>query len=74
MGRSFKSFLNLRQNWLEFKKILEKFGNLAQNLAQNWADDECVTFPWKIGVCMGFPSNSVGASLPKPNLSTPPCV
>ena len=27
----------LSQNWLKFKKILEKIGNFVQNLAQNWA-------------------------------------
>ena len=26
------------QNWLKFKKILEKIGNFVQNLAQNWAN------------------------------------
>ena len=30
--------LNLSQNWLKFKKILEKIGNFVQNLAQNWAN------------------------------------
>ena len=29
---------NLSQNWLKFKKILEKIGYFVQNLAQNWAD------------------------------------
>ena len=38
MGRFFKIWPNLSQNWLKFKKILEKIGNFVQNLAQNWAD------------------------------------
>ena len=31
-------FQKFCQNWLKFKKILEKLGDFAQNLAQNWAD------------------------------------
>ena len=38
MGWFFKIWPNLSQNWLKFKKILEKIGNFVQNLAQNWAD------------------------------------
>ena len=38
MGQFFKIWPNLSQNWLKFKKILEKIGNFVQNLAQNWAD------------------------------------
>ena len=38
MSRFFKIWPNLSQNWLKFKKILEKIGNFDQNLAQNWAD------------------------------------
>ena len=38
MGRFFKIWPNLSQNWLKFKKILEKIGNFVQNLAQNWAN------------------------------------
>ena len=38
MGRFFKMFLNLSQNWLKFKKILEKVGDFAQNFSKNWAD------------------------------------
>ena len=38
MGRFFKIWPNLSQNWLKFKKILEKIGSFVQNLAQNWAD------------------------------------
>ena len=34
----FKIWPNLSQNWLKFKKILEKIGNFVQNLAQNWVD------------------------------------
>ena len=34
----FKSSLNLSQNWLKFKKILEKSGDFAQNLAKYWTD------------------------------------
>ena len=32
------NFSKFGQNWLKFKKILEKIGNFVQNLAQNWAD------------------------------------
>ena len=38
MGWFSKIFPNLSQFWLKFKKILEKLGDFAQNLAQNWAD------------------------------------
>ena len=38
MGRFFKIWPNLSQNWLKFKKILEKNCNFVQNLTQNWAD------------------------------------
>ena len=37
-GSIFQIFPNLSQNWLKFKKILEKLGDFAQNLAQNWGD------------------------------------
>ena len=36
MGRFFKIFPNLSQNWLKFKKILEESGDFAQNLDQIW--------------------------------------
>ena len=38
MGQFFKIWPNLSQNWLKFKKILEKNCNFVQNLAQNCAD------------------------------------
>ena len=38
MGWFFKIWPNLSQNWLKFKKILEKIGNFVQNLAPNWTD------------------------------------
>ena len=38
MGRFFKNFPNMSQNWFKFKKILEKSGDFAQILAQNWAN------------------------------------
>ena len=38
MGRFFKTFPNLSQNLLKFKKILEKSGDFPQKFAQNWAD------------------------------------
>ena len=38
MGRFFKFFLNLSQNWLRFKKILEKSCDFPQNFAPNRAD------------------------------------
>ena len=34
----FQIFPNLNQNWLKFKKLLEKSGDFVQNLAQNLAD------------------------------------
>ena len=37
-GLIFQKFRNLSQNWLKFKKILEKSGDFAQNLAKNWTD------------------------------------
>ena len=45
MGRFFKIWPNLSQNWLKFKKILEKIGNFVQNLGQNF---------WPIGIWMGY--------------------
>ena len=38
MGRFFKIWPNLSQNWLKFKRILEKICHFVQNLAQNLAD------------------------------------
>ena len=38
MSRFFKIFPSLSQNWLKFKKVLEKSGDFAQNLAQTWSD------------------------------------
>ena len=35
MGPFFKIFPNLNQNWLKFKKLLEKSGDFGQILAQN---------------------------------------
>ena len=37
-GLIFQKFRNLSQNWLKFKKILEKSGDFVQNLAKNWTD------------------------------------
>ena len=37
-GSIFQNFQNLSQNWLKFKKILEKSHDIAQNLVQNWTD------------------------------------
>ena len=70
-------FSKFAQNWLKFKKIFEKSGDFAQNLAQNCQGRlayEWVTFSWKIGTCMGLLSNSVAVgptSLPKQSLSSP---
>ena len=63
MGRFFKIFPNLSQNWLKFKKILEKSGDFAQNLAQNWADwyMNGSLFLEKFGICMGLLSNFTAA-------------
>ena len=61
MGWFFKSSPNLSQNWLKFKKILEKSGDFDQTLAKNWLVYEWVAFSWKIGICMGLLSNSVAA-------------
>ena len=73
MGRFFKIFLNLSLNWLKFKKILEKSGDFAQNLAQNWSGWymngslflEKLVFVW---FTFKFRSRT---SLPKSNLSIP---
>ena len=35
MGWFSQIFANLSQNWLKFKKILEKSGDLAQNFSRN---------------------------------------
>ena len=53
-GSIFKIFSNFSQNWLKFKKILEKLGDFAQNLA-NWYMNGSLS--WKIGICMGLLSN-----------------
>ena len=63
----------LSQNWLKFKKILEKLGDFAQNLAQNWSDwymnGSLFLENWYLyGSTFKFCG---GTSLPKPNLSTP---
>ena len=73
-GSIFKIWPNLSQNWLKFKKILEKVGNFVQNLAQNWADwymnGLLFLKNWYLyGATFKFRG---GTSLPKPNLSTPP--
>ena len=66
MGRFFKIFPNLSQNWLKFKKIFEKSGDFAQNLGK-FGPKLCrlvykwVTFSWKIGICMGLLSNFAAA-------------
>ena len=73
-GSFFKIWPNLSQNWLKFKKILEKIGNFVQNLAQNWADWfmngllflEKLVFVW---VYFQIPWRHIPT---KPNLSTPP--
>ena len=70
MGR----FSKFGQNWLKFKKILEKIGTFVQNLAQNWADWymnrllflEKLVFVW---VYFQIPWWHIPT---KPNLSTPP--
>ena len=51
-GLSFQNFPIFEQNWLKFKKTLEKSGNFPQNLAQNWANwyMKWVTFLDKFGV------------------------
>ena len=74
MSQFFKIWPNLSQNWLKFKKILEKIGNIVQNLAQNWADwymnGLLFLENWYLyGSTFKFRG---GTSLPKPNLSTPP--
>ena len=68
----FQIFPNLSQNWFKFKKILEKSGDFAQNLAKKLGQlvYKWVTFSWKIGVCMDLLSNYGGTSQPIPNLST----
>ena len=63
MGWFFKSSPNVSQIWLKFKKILEKLGDFAQNLAKKLERlvYEWVTFSWKIVFCMNLLSNSVAA-------------
>ena len=76
MGRFFKIWPNLSQNWLKFKKILEKIGNFVQNLAQNWANwyMNGLLFLEKLVFVLVYFQIHGGTSLPKPNLSTPPNV
>ena len=71
MGRFFKIWPNLSQNWPKFKKILEKIGNFVQNLAQNWANwyMNGLLFLEKLVFVYGSTFKFVAA--PKPNLSTP---
>ena len=74
MGWFFKIFLYLSQNWLKFKKILEKLGDFAQNFAKKLGQlvYEWVTFSWKIGISWVFFQICGGStSLPKLNLCTP---
>ena len=73
-GWFFKSSPNLSQNWLKFKKILEKLGDLAQNLAKNWTNwyMNGSLFFEKLVFLHGSTFKFRGStSLPKPNLSTP---
>ena len=73
-GSVFKICPNLSQNWLKFKKILEKSSDFAQNLARNWTDwymNELLFLEnWYLyGSTFKFRG---GTSIPNPNLSTPP--
>ena len=63
MGRFFKFFLNLGQNWLRFKKILEKSCDFPQNFAPYRADwyMNGSLFLENIGIYMGLLSKSVAA-------------
>ena len=75
-GFEWVHFFKFSQTWLKFKKILEKSGDFAQSLAQNWADwymngsffllEKLV---YLHGSTFKFRGNM---SLSKPNLSTPP--
>ena len=59
-GHFFDIFLNLSEDWLKVKKILEKSGNFGQDVAKNqgkWYMNESL-LSWKIGICMDQLSNS----------------
>ena len=69
MGHFFNFFLNLSQNWLKLKKILENLAILLKiwpkiGLIGIWIGH----FSWKIRICMGLLSNFETF---KPNLSNP---
>ena len=74
MGRFFKIFQNLSQNWLRFKKILEKSCDFAQNVAPNRADwyMNGSLFLENIGIYMGLLSKSVAAIPTKTKLENLP--
>ena len=65
MGRFFKIWPNLSQNWPKFKKILEKMGTFVQILAQNFADWYMNGYfflkNWYLYGRLGLLSNSVAA-------------
>ena len=74
-GLIFQKFRNLSQNWLKFKKILEKSGDFVQNLAKNWTDwymNGSLFLEKLVLVWVYTFKFRGGTSLPRPNLSTPP--
>ena len=76
-GFEWVHFSKFSQTWLKFKKILEKSGDFAQSLAQNWADwyiNGSLFLLEKLVYLHGSTFKFCGnMSLLKPNLSTPTC-
>ena len=74
-GRCFKIWPNLSQNWLKFKKILEKMGTFKIwpkiGPIGIWMGYFFLKYWYLYGSTFKFRG---GTSLPKPNLSTPPPV
>ena len=68
------SIFNSFPNFFKFKKILEKSGDFAQNLAQNWPDQNMngSLFLEKLVLYGSTFKFRGGMSLPKPNLSITP--
>ena len=52
-------FSKFSQNWLKFKKILEKLGDSAQNWADWYMNGSL--FLENFGICIGLLSNSAAA-------------
>ena len=70
MGRFFKIFPNVGQNWLKFKKIWGKSDDFDQNLVQNWTHMNGSLFLNKLVFVWFYLQILWQRITTKPNLST----